>query len=641
MRHTTTRATASFLAVVAAGALVAIPRLADAQTDRMRSPASVGTVAVPLGAPIDVQVYVPQIQAVAISKDLGRDAKEDRIFIRFGARTPDGVESGRLPRAIADDAVYPFNPGETMVRGTGLGWHSSVDLSAERPLLWTGRLKPGQVADFLVTVGEQVDEGGSGLKAGVVAGLDAAVKSETDAARKSALGTASTLATSLSDSKAEQLVGAFALRVANDRGTLTTTWVPVKSVISTQNQSETAAGVAKAEKAQAALIDVFDDKGAAYKLVAAARLGPKLPIRTHLGSAKDRCGDKFVVDGANGYYELGRSEDRWVPVRSTRVTWYCDGTAEAVSLPAGTNVVRVYHGTENDRFVYWIAYSERGTLPDYEPTTTRAKIGEAIDQCGADLVVVEGVDGYFHLRKGESRWLPRIHGSISWYCDTTRELVRVESSLINLMRATRDSQGRQITWEKYRETGSFASYPKPDSTRILIAREKDQCGESRLAVFGRGGFYTLAKGTDKWVPIDTTDLQWLCGTTRERTALPGLANLVKVVRSPSDRTIEWYAYSEAFGGKAALDKFVKPDADKLFLGTDIDQCGADVLTVIGKDRRVPVRKGKGADVAVGSTFRWFCGDSEESTSAPPGTNLVAVSRAPEGRQITWKSYIRP
>ena len=87
MRHTTTRATASFLAVVAAGALVAMPRLADAQTDRMRSPASVGTVAVPLGAPIDVQVYVPQIQAVAISKDLGRDAKEDRIFIRFGARS--------------------------------------------------------------------------------------------------------------------------------------------------------------------------------------------------------------------------------------------------------------------------------------------------------------------------------------------------------------------------------------------------------------------------------------------------------------------------------------------------------------------------------------------------------------------------
>ena len=66
-----------------------------------------------------------------------------------------------------------------------------------------------------------------------------------------------------------------------------------------------------------------------------------------------------------------------------------------------------------------------------------------------------------------------------------------------------------------------------------------------------------------------------------------------------------------------------------------------MLTVIGKDRRVPVRKGKSADVAVGSAFRWFCGDSEESTSAPPGTNLVAVSRAPEGRQITWKSYIRP
>jgi hypothetical protein len=78
-----------------------------------------------------------------------------------------------------------------------------------------------------------------------------------------------------------------------------------------------------------------------------------------------------------------------------------------------------------------------------------------------------------------------------------------------------------------------------------------------------------------------------------------------------------------------------------YLGTVIDQCGEDVLTVPAAGGSVQLRHGETAAAEVGtSNFSWFCASSQEGTSAPAGTNFLVVKRALTDRQIIWDSYQR-
>jgi hypothetical protein len=76
-----------------------------------------------------------------------------------------------------------------------------------------------------------------------------------------------------------------------------------------------------------------------------------------------------------------------------------------------------------------------------------------------------------------------------------------------------------------------------------------------------------------------------------------------------------------------------------YLGTEIDQCGEDLLTVPSAIGNVELHHGDTAAADVQTNrFSWFCASSQEFTTAPPGTNFVVVKRALTDRQIIWDAY---
>jgi hypothetical protein len=76
-----------------------------------------------------------------------------------------------------------------------------------------------------------------------------------------------------------------------------------------------------------------------------------------------------------------------------------------------------------------------------------------------------------------------------------------------------------------------------------------------------------------------------------------------------------------------------------FLGNEHDKCGRSLTLVQDAAGVVEVRKGETKEVKVPSNrFWWYCLEDREWTTAPEGTNLVIVTRAPEGRDITWACY---
>jgi hypothetical protein len=75
------------------------------------------------------------------------------------------------------------------------------------------------------------------------------------------------------------------------------------------------------------------------------------------------------------------------------------------------------------------------------------------------------------------------------------------------------------------------------------------------------------------------------------------------------------------------------------LGTDIDQCGEDLLTVPSANGDVLLHHGDTAVADVqNNRFSWFCASSQEFTTAPDGTNFIVIKRALTDRQIIWESY---
>lgn len=78
----------------------------------------------------------------------------------------------------------------------------------------------------------------------------------------------------------------------------------------------------------------------------------------------------------------------------------------------------------------------------------------------------------------------------------------------------------------------------------------------------------------------------------------------------------------------------------LFIGTEIDQCGNDDLWIAGNAGLINVpRGGAGATEIPGWEFTWYCGDSEESTTAPAGTRFLIARRGITDRQIIWNAYL--
>jgi hypothetical protein len=79
-------------------------------------------------------------------------------------------------------------------------------------------------------------------------------------------------------------------------------------------------------------------------------------------------------------------------------------------------------------------------------------------------------------------------------------------------------------------------------------------------------------------------------------------------------------------------------ANLRFLGDEHDKCSSPTLKVFGK-KTVTVAKGETATVLLSDRhFEWRCGDSNEESVAPEGTDVIFVTRAGAGRDITWACY---
>ena len=127
-------------------------------------------------------------------------------------------------------------------------------------------------------------------------------------------------------------------------------------------------------------------------------------------------------------------------------------------------------------------------------------------------------------------------------------------------------------------------------------------------------------------------------------------------RCPSERG-EGY---EAFIPAAFLDRVAQTDAicagssgweqcpgvpapyggfELRYRGTEIDQCGRDDLSISSVHGPVPVERGGAAFAEVDhSRFHWFCGGSQEATTAKDGVNFVIAKRGLTDRQIIWDTY---
>lgn len=162
----------------------------------------------------------------------------------------------------------------------------------------------------------------------------------------------------------------------------------------------------------------------------------------------------------------------------------------------------------------------------------------------------------------------------------------------------------------------------------FLSVEKDASSVTEIQVQSVEGVVPVRKGDFKKILVPSNRFFWYSGDTREwTTASPG-TNVIMVYRKRTGRGILWFCYNDP-----------KQNSSKLtYLGTEHDKCSSPTLKVFGKET-VSVAKGKTVRVDIGDNdFKWRCGDSNEQSSAPNGTNVLFVTRARTGRDITWSCY---
>ena len=76
-----------------------------------------------------------------------------------------------------------------------------------------------------------------------------------------------------------------------------------------------------------------------------------------------------------------------------------------------------------------------------------------------------------------------------------------------------------------------------------------------------------------------------------------------------------------------------------YRGTKIDECGQSNLSISSVHGPVSVERGGTASAEVdGPRFNWFCGGSQEATTARDGVNFVVAKRGLTDRRVIWDTY---
>ncbi|MCI0379722.1 MAG: hypothetical protein L0215_19120 [Gemmataceae bacterium] len=171
----------------------------------------------------------------------------------------------------------------------------------------------------------------------------------------------------------------------------------------------------------------------------------------------------------------------------------------------------------------------------------------------------------------------------------------------------------------------FAS-ASPAPAQRFLGYTHDKSSFSVIHVQSTTGWVPVRHGETKTIRVPSHRFSWLSGSSVEWTTAPWFTNLVVVSRS-FGRDINWACYHEPAAAPA-----------QVFLGRTIDRSSAHMIYVGSTDGWVPVRQGETKTIRVPSNrFLWYSDGSREWTTAPPGTNLVVVTRD-SSRAILWDCY---
>jgi hypothetical protein len=634
----TWRAPALALAVAAGVASFGAPAVVDAAPTL--SPAKPGLPPVPgvkVGAPVDVQLRLSQMQCVNLTREEGLNNDRDEVYVLVRGNTKAGLVGERFPlhyNGNAGDSYYEFWMNKANTQDGD--WTNHDQVAVGRPLLWSGQVDPGQTVEFLVSFMEQDNGDLASIKKALQEGLKLAGELYSQPQYDAIIDAAKGLADKVPEIKGHELIGSFMVQITNKGGKIETTWLPVVGKLN-DAANPAVQGVSAREKAQAAMFDMAVPGGSGqYVVIPTVAEGPVVPRRYYINRNTDRCGESLLaVEGSNGFYHADKGKTAWVPLKEPRFRWYCGTSEEWATLPPGTNLVQTIRSGSDDRKITWVAYQEKGERPDYKPTQTYVKLSDEKDKCGGTDLFVEGRGGFYKIGKGQSKFAPVGNRKFTWYCDTTQESATCPEGT-NLVIARRTGE-RDITWSCAREKVSLDPWTKPDDTKVMIGRTTDQCSEENLNVWGTGGFYRIAKGEQRTAPVDANRFNWSCATAVEATTCPNGTNLVTGARSATNRQIDWSCWREV----ADLAKYKQPSGHDVLLGKTEDKCGESILKVENKQGdRVTVKKGQTAEVMLkDNRFRWWCGGTEELTTLPAHSNKVKVVRAKEDRDITWHAYV--
>ena len=162
---------------------------------------------------------------------------------------------------------------------------------------------------------------------------------------------------------------------------------------------------------------------------------------------------------------------------------------------------------------------------------------------------------------------------------------------------------------------------------MYLGSTYDKSGAAVIDVQSTSTPVAVAQGELKKIIIPNYRFWWLSYGSREWTTAPRGTNVVVVYRERGTRNINWACYKDP---TVTLPRF---------LGNEYDKCDSSVLRVRGVNGYVQVSKGETKRVPISSrNFEWLCGDSRESSVAPPRTNVVMVTRASRGRDVIWACY---
>jgi hypothetical protein len=164
----------------------------------------------------------------------------------------------------------------------------------------------------------------------------------------------------------------------------------------------------------------------------------------------------------------------------------------------------------------------------------------------------------------------------------------------------------------------------------FLTMEDDNSSARTIMVQSVDGTVSVKKGEFKKIVVPSNRFFWYSGDSREWTTASPSTNVVHVYRKREGREILWFCFNDPKEIRANLR----------FLGDEHDKCGSPTLKVFGQ-KTITVAKGGTARVDVGDReFEWRCGDSNEESTAPEGTQVIFVTRASSGRDITWACYKR-